>query len=147
MGDAYKTCRDCGEYKPLTDYYLHSKMKDGHLNKCKVCVRDRVGKHRIVNIDTLREYDLDRARKGRVKTLRRKFPNKYKARGAVANALSSGKILRPSTCSSCGDACKPQAHHWSYEEEHWLDIIWLCTRCHADEHIRLRDEGRDPDMI
>lgn len=146
MGDAYKICRDCGEYKPLTDYYPHSEMKDGHLNKYKVCVKNRVCKHRAVNIDALREYDLERARKGRVKELRRKFPNKYKVMGAVATALSSGKISRPSTCSSCGKICKPQAHHWSYEEEHWLDVVWLCTRCHADEHVRLREEGRDPDI-
>lgn len=70
-------------------------MKDGHLNKCKVCVRNRVCKHRAVNIDALRGYDLERARKGRVIELRRKFPNKYKARGAVVTALSSGKYHAP----------------------------------------------------
>jgi hypothetical protein len=70
---------------------------------------------------------------------------KYKAQCKVNSCLKYGKIIRPEKCSCCGKQCKPQAHHWSYEEEHWLDVIWLCTRCHADEHNRLRAEGRDPD--
>ena len=32
-----KQCNKCGETKPLTDFYKHKGMKDGHLNTCKVC--------------------------------------------------------------------------------------------------------------
>ena len=33
----YKTCRDCNETKPISEFSKHIKSKDGHLNYCKTC--------------------------------------------------------------------------------------------------------------
>jgi len=35
----HKECRSCGKEKPLSDYYEHPEMSDGHLNTCKECKR------------------------------------------------------------------------------------------------------------
>jgi protein-arginine kinase activator protein McsA len=32
-----KTCRKCGETKPLSEFYKNKESKDGHLNICKTC--------------------------------------------------------------------------------------------------------------
>ena len=32
-----KTCRICGETKPLEDFYAMVGMRDGHRKECKVC--------------------------------------------------------------------------------------------------------------
>ncbi len=32
-----KLCNDCGRYKPLSGFYKHPKMADGHFNSCKEC--------------------------------------------------------------------------------------------------------------
>ena len=34
-----KTCFKCNTEKPLSDYYKHTKMGDGHLGKCKECTK------------------------------------------------------------------------------------------------------------
>lgn len=42
-----KTCRKCGESKPLEDFYAMAGMRDGHRNECKACnLRAKAERHR-----------------------------------------------------------------------------------------------------
>jgi hypothetical protein len=52
-----KTCFKCNVEKPLTDFYPHPQMGDGHLNKCKACTKKDVAEHRAANIERVRDYD------------------------------------------------------------------------------------------
>ena len=136
---------------PLSEYYKHSQMADGHLNFCKSCVKKRVTAHRHDNLEAIQEYDRKRgnlphrvaARKAYAKTLegkeahmravrksRKLFPEKYKARGAVANALRSGR-LKKQPCEICGDE-NVHGHHDDYSKP--LDVRWLCPVHHREAH-------------
>lgn len=52
-----KVCRNCFLEKPLDCFYKHAAMQDGYLNKCIDCVKQRVAKHRLLNLDRIKEYD------------------------------------------------------------------------------------------
>jgi hypothetical protein len=55
-----KTCRDCGETKPLSDFYKHPQCRDGHFPECKVCRAAYAKRYREKNREQLkaksREY-------------------------------------------------------------------------------------------
>lgn len=67
---------------------------------------------------------------------------KAAARAAVKSAVSIGALARPEACSDCGTRGDVDAHHPSYAPDRWLDVVWLCRRCHAAAHARMA-ENRD----
>lgn len=70
-------------------------------------------------------------------------PEKYKANNAVNNALRDGKLSKPLVCEHCQLEKTLEGHHHSYEEEFWLDVVWLCRSCHVIEHKRLNEISRN----
>lgn len=60
--------------------------------------------------------------------MREKWPQKYRARAAVARALKKGTIQRQ-PCEKCG-RLDVQAHHDDYDKP--LEIRWLCKPHHTE---------------
>lgn len=62
-------------------------------------------------------------------------PEKIAARAAVAGALRRGLLNRPETCFVCLQSKRLHAHHHlGYEPDRWLDVLWLCVKCHRAAH-------------
>jgi len=158
-----KRCRECGKEKPLDDFYTHPRMADGHLNKCKSCVKARVAKHRDRNLEAVRAYDRSRADQPDRAALRKQVaerwksdpelrtrsssqkaawrhrnPEKSAAQTMVGNAIRDGKLERQ-PCERCGNP-KADGHHDDYSKP--LDVQWLCRKHHADRHKELRASER-----
>lgn len=136
-----KICFKCNVKKPLDFFYAHPAMKDGHLNKCKECNKKDVSKNYETNklVEGYIEKERKRGRKkyhrlyvGKVKNndneklykknveYHAKYPEKRIARLRVAN------IIKPFDGA--------ESHHWSYNEEHYKDVIFLSKKEHSKAH-------------
>lgn len=156
-----KRCFKCGRLLSLDCFYKHSKMKDGHLNKCIECTKKDVKVNRLKNIERIRAYDRNRPNKAirnqknllaqktpkgkaaHTKALakyRAKYPEKRKAHNIFSNAMRNGEI-KPQPCEVCG-CLKTEAHHFDYSKP--LEVIWLCPKHHKQRHAMLRVFDRIP---
>jgi len=129
-----KICFKCGEEKGLSEFYKHKMMKDGHLNKCKVCNKKDVIENRKDKIEYYREYDRKRGNRqpeGYMKEYRETYPNKYKAHTMVGNAVKGGKLF-PEPCDVCFSTHDIHAHHDDYLKP--LNVRWLCAAHHSQWH-------------
>jgi aldehyde:ferredoxin oxidoreductase len=141
MAEITKICRNCLRELPISSFYKHAKMADGHFNKCKDCIIAAASSYRSNNLETVREYDRERnslphralARASNLVLWRSENREKNLAHKAVARAIEKGTIVRPDNCSRCFVICVPHAHHFDYDKP--LEVIWLCASCHGLEHM------------
>jgi hypothetical protein len=154
-----KKCIACHEMLDLTAFYTHPKMADGHAGKCKNCCRRQQAKRVAEKLKDpeWREAELQRHREksrkyreqGRVKKckIRRKEAltkwekqnkEKKQAQGKVLRAVASGELVKM-PCSVCGKE-KAEAHHEDYSKP--LDVVWYCSKHHAERHIEIRRMAR-----
>ncbi len=139
MTTTLKTCFKCSVTKPLTEFYRHAQMGDGHLNKCKECAKADVYTHRhVTHRDSVIAYDRARAKTPErieaAKSIKQgwleKYPERRKAHLLVQYAMRKGD-MEPLPCFICGEL-KTEAHHPDYSRP--LDVVWLCTQHHKDTH-------------
>ena len=151
-----KLCKKCNEFKSEDAFYVSYK------NTCKECVKKRTKENRELKEDYYKEYDRNRPNhveriannrernhklkeedyetwvlnnKTGFENYRNKYPNKRKAHNAVNNAIRDGRLFKSEVCQCCGvKADKLEGHHESYEEDQWLNVIWLCDKCHKTRH-------------
>jgi hypothetical protein len=72
---------------------------------------------------------------------RKKYPDRWSANRALSIAVMSGDVVRPCKCEGPGPVHSDDVlhgHHVDYSKP--LSVVWLCRKCHAAEHRRLRAE-------
>lgn len=134
-----KICFKCDTLQPLDNFYKHSQMADGHLNKCKACTKRDAALNYQSNFARYQEYERKRFNTPERKAKSRKYirnhrlqnPEKNLARSRIAYAVRSGK-LQPKPCQVCGTTEKVEAHHPDYSKP--LDVQWLCFTHHREAH-------------
>ena len=137
-----KECFKCKAVKPLSEFYKHSQMADGHLNKCKECNKNDSTTHRNKNLEKVREYDRARGKESKrikatteiTRAWRAEDSRRNVAHNQVARAVRNGTLVRQ-PCVRCGEA-KSLAHHEDYDKP--LEVMWLCQPCHKQRHKELR---------
>lgn len=156
-----KTCFKCHRSKKLSEFYKHSKMADGHLNKCKSCSKSDVTKNREKSSDYYKEFDRNRANNPERVAARKVYQqtDAYKQKRSEARlrwnernqekrqasltlvaAVRYGKIIRkPCEIRGCGEE-KVEGHHDDYSKS--LEVRWLCDFHHKEHHKKERAKKR-----
>jgi hypothetical protein len=147
-----KTCFKCGEEKPLSAFYSHPQMKDGHLNKCIECTKADTAE-RVARLVSDPEWRIKELRRQRAKSALARAngtaspvkpetqqawcernPEKRRAHYAVSNAIRDGRLIR----QPCFCGAKAEAHHADYSKP--LEVTWLCRKHHMEEHVRQNEQ-------
>lgn len=146
-----KQCFKCHEAKPISEFYRHAAMADGHLGKCKTCTKRDVAE-RVEQLVNNPEWMSQERARCRIKQERYRQlgvavpaskeardaweirnPHKRKAEIAANNAMRSGKLLRKTVCELCGVIpSRIHKHHADYSKP--LSVTWLCPKCHGKQH-------------
>lgn len=134
---ASKVCKGCGETKPRAGFALHRAARDGLQSTCRARQRERMKAARTTEEGRAKQRAYQRAYRARhperiakrKRAFNDRYPEKLRAQHKVEKALRSGRLIRPLTCSACGKPGLIEAHHDDYSKP--LDVVWLCTPCHA----------------
>jgi len=136
-----KICFKCGIEKPLNEFYRHKQMRDGHLNKCKACTKLDTATvfNKKIKDDEFHQKEKER---GREKYYRLRYKDKYKPSYIKKKEIDKRykeKYPEKRRALSFSGKLKPvkkgnHLHHWSYNEEHYKDVIELTPIEHSTLH-------------
>lgn len=100
-----KVCKECGESKDISTFNKDKKMKDGHINKCNVCVNERRRKRESEIIEEVRAKNKIRDIKRRNNLERKEYLKSYnRIEKTCVNCNESFDCYRRSNKTVC-DSC------------------------------------------
>lgn len=122
-----KACFRCHSEKPLSEFYPHPRMADGHLNKCRACtkadtaarraakpeaVKAGIQAWRSANAERMRAGMRDHYRRNKPSYLVRNLNREQRAVGVMSNDIVARLTdLQKGRCACCGRDLKETGHH------------------------------------
>lgn len=122
-----KICKKCKKDKPTDEFYKHISTRDRLNQSCKNChkehIRNILNKKYETSLDFREKSSLYTKKKGienskKASLYNKKYPEKYAAHRASQHIDNQGM----------------HKHHWSYNEQHFIDLIFLSAPEHSYTH-------------
>lgn len=137
-----KKCKKCGNEKEYNDFYISKSGKYGLNARCKECIKNKTKEYL-----NEKKKDFKWVLKERDRCLKKSKKNglRYKAsKETIIHSTNMYKINYPEKIIAHNRSRKVLAtikgnhmHHWSYNEEHWKDVIELSPLDHRLLHRHL----------
>jgi len=156
IASEFKECTCCRRIKNVTEYFKKGDTIEHTCKKCSYANKKAYNKRMQDRINELargrwkewlkkpgsKEIMLERIRR-----YNEKYPEKYKARNMLRNAVKAGKIVKSTSCTVCNlPKQRIEGHHHDYSKP--FDVTWACPKCHRflDRELKrlstLREEGK-----
>jgi hypothetical protein len=137
MIELTRTCRKCNKTLPLDEFYKETKKKNGHQLHCKVCAKLDMKKNRDrKKLDPEWAQSENRRLRAHNRLTKREGPGYERKR---QDRLRWMKVFPEKYAAMKSSSALPRVegynnHHWSYNEEHYKDIIRLPIAQHYLVH-------------
>lgn len=134
-----KKCFKCLVEKPLTEFYKHKQMGDGHLNKCKGCTKKDSINHYKEKVTDENWVELERERQ-RNKYHRLEYKDKHKPTAEMKKMQMDRYKSRYPEKAKCKSRMKVKPikgfnlHHWNYNAGFEDDVFILTIAEHNKVH-------------
>ena len=129
-----KKCIICNIEKVVSDYYVHRKMADGHLNKCKQCCKDQAAERhkRLSKNESFVEKERIRNRE------KYKRLNYYeKSKKSIEDKPWAKTHIYKGLHKKLKCEKGYELHHWNYNDAYLEDVLVMNISDHRRLHKKL----------